>query len=83
LERLGFDAAFPFLDLSTAQSKESGVKAKALQRLPPILMSNLNAGGAKRGADCIAPTDEDAMIGWHVGFRYTSSNQCRLEDRIR
>ena len=43
LECGGFDAAFPFLDLSTAQSKESGVKAKALQRLPPILMSKLNA----------------------------------------
>jgi hypothetical protein len=43
LERLGFDAAFPFLDLSTVQSIESGVKAKALQRLPPSLMSKLNA----------------------------------------
>jgi len=48
LERLGFDAAFPFLDLSTAQSKESGVKAKALQRLPPILMSKLNASGCSK-----------------------------------
>jgi hypothetical protein len=47
LERLGFDAAFPFLDLSTAQSIESGVKAKALQRLPPILLSKLNASGVE------------------------------------
>jgi len=31
LEFGGFDAAFPFLDLSTTQSKESGVKAAELQ----------------------------------------------------
>jgi len=48
LECGGFDAAFPFLDLSTAQSKESGVKAAALQRLRPILMSKLNASGFEK-----------------------------------
>ena len=47
LECGGFDAAFPFLDLSTVQSKESGVKAAALQRLPPSLMSKLNAIGVE------------------------------------
>jgi hypothetical protein len=41
LECGGFDAAFPFLDRSGEW--ESGVKAAALQRLPPILMSKLNA----------------------------------------
>jgi len=50
LECGGFDAAFPFLDLSTAQSKESGVKAAALQRLPPILMSKLNRIGVETPA---------------------------------
>jgi hypothetical protein len=51
LERLGFDAAFPFLGLSTAQSKETGVKAKALQRLPPSLMSKIKNAGLERIAN--------------------------------
>jgi len=51
LECGGFDAAFPFLDLSTAQSKESGVKAAALQRLPPILIPKLNAIAFLLGVD--------------------------------
>jgi hypothetical protein len=65
LECGGFDAAFPFLDLSTAHSKESGVKAAALQRLPPILMSKLNASGVKTPglSSTVAPRRKSAYLG--------------------
>jgi hypothetical protein len=45
LESLGFDAAFPFLDLSTVQSIESGVEPPHSKGCRRFLMSKLNAIG--------------------------------------